>query len=473
MCWICRGVGIKGDSLHGRISDLIAGKDAESVEADVFKSEVNYNSTDAYTRENLLEKPILIDNEYSTNATFDFHLLNVFTRMLDGKTELTVYIDRKGLLGESKVTKKEKKHIEKQLAIVESKIDESTGNAFDIQTTTNPGYYDLSILHADNIKKLTGIEAAGLWHTSENAVIYGRAAPYKKKLKSDIYKKWQIKQILAHEIGHVFGLNHPIGDLYKKYANTVMGGADGEKISGTLLSQGDLNLLGQGWQNTFNFTQPDMSEVNAQSPIDFTLDSLRENPLFKSGEGTSTATFNFNNAEYMSWFNISKDRILTYYIDEAGLLGKNIEQNNSQHIQKQLEIVEATLDSATNNAFDIIRVGDSASADIDFINSTDTEDLWNNTLSNWDITDGIVDFKDNMSWPSDSIFELDDSTINQALSKEIGHIFGLDRPMNLSPGVSMNTIMGGSGLTNEFLTSSDLQVLSSNWVNTIDFMGFG
>ena len=149
-------------------------------------------------------------------------------------------------------------------------------------------------------------------------------------------------------------------------------------------------------------------------------------------------------------------------------------QNNSQHIQKQLEIVEATLDSATNNAFDIIRVGDSASADIDFINSTDTEDLlWNNTLSNWDMVDGIANFKDNMSWPSTSIFDLDDGIINQALSKEIGHIFGLDRPMNLSPGVSMNTIMGGSGLTNEFLTSSDLQVLSVNWANTIDFMVLG
>ena len=94
-------------------------------------------------------------------------------------------------------------------------------------------------------------------------------------------------------------------------------------------------------------------------------------------------------------------------------------------------------------------------------------------MSNWDITDGIVNFKDNVSWPSTSIFDLDDGIINQALSKEIGHIFGLDRPINLSPGVSMNTIMGGSGLTNEFLTSPDLQVLSSNWANTIDFMGFG
>ena len=182
MCWICRGVGIKGDSLHGRISGL--GKKKDTKLSNVLATDVNYGSADTYTRGNLIEKPILIDKEGSTNATFDFHLLDVFSRILDGKTELTVYIDKEGLLGESEVTKKEKKHIEKQLAIVESKIDESIGNAFDINIITKPGYYDLSILHADNIRKLTGGEdsPAGVWDLNHNAVIYGRA-PLQTEIK--------------------------------------------------------------------------------------------------------------------------------------------------------------------------------------------------------------------------------------------------------------------------------------------------
>ena len=83
MCWICRGVGIKGDSLHGRISGL--GKKKDTKLSDVLATDVNYGSTDTYTRGNLIEKPILIDKEGSTNATFDFTYLMLFREYLMAK----------------------------------------------------------------------------------------------------------------------------------------------------------------------------------------------------------------------------------------------------------------------------------------------------------------------------------------------------------------------------------------------------
>ena len=468
MCWICRGVGVNNNLLHRRLAEFVnLPKGKQSV---IFEpgEELNQGSIDTYNRENLLSKPILVDGENRTNATFDFKLADYLSPKLY-KRELTVYIDKKGILGDSKVTKKEKKHIKRQLAIVEAEIDKATGNAFDIITTSSiKDYYDFSFFHSQNIRKLAGQKALGVWMSDRSAVAYQRAYGGKKEYKYKLSAK-DIKETISHEIGHVFGLMHPLGEYGAKHKNTIMGGY---KFTSTLLTHGDLNFLGRAWKDTFKFTKPEINKVNTQSPANFTRTSLHEKPLLLSGEENSIAIFNFNNADYMTWYKIRDDRILTYYIDEMGSLGNIIKQNNSQHIEKQLEIVEATIDSATNNAFDIVRVDDSASADINFISSTNREGS-NAYLSNWNIVDSIVNFKENNSWPVKSDFRLNDRTINQAISREIGHIFGLDRPISLLPGNDMSsTIMAGSDLTSEFLTDSDLQVLSLNWANTIDFMGF-
>ena len=155
------------------------------------------------------------------------------------------------------------------MAIIEAKIDESIGNTFDIKLTTKPGYYDFSIFHSLNIGKLLGTGKggySGVWALSRPAVIYQRAIKGKKENK-DILPSEEIKETLSHELGHAFGLNHPLGDLYKKHENTIMGGPT---VTSKFLTQGDLKLLGQGWKDTFKFTQPETSKVNTQIPYNFT-----------------------------------------------------------------------------------------------------------------------------------------------------------------------------------------------------------
>ena len=221
-----------------------------------YSTGLNLNSPSEFTFENLRGKPIITDPNKQTSATFDYELADWLWYKVEGSPgkEISVYVDTNKNIGKLEVSKKEFKHIKKQFQIIESQIDPVTGNAFDLKVTKKEKFSsetDIRIFKGKNLKKEYGEGTTGVWDTEDMNLVY-----------EDDGMKF-IKETLSHEIGHIFGLDHPLDSLETRayFSDTIMNCCEG--FTDTLLTSGDLGLLSYGWLHTFphmhqnqNFSTP-------------------------------------------------------------------------------------------------------------------------------------------------------------------------------------------------------------------------
>jgi len=175
----------------------------------------------------------------NSDATFSFTLADwaIYDYAYEDN-KITVYIDTENKYGDVSVSRKEARHFKKQIKKVEKTIDKVTGNYFDIEYVNDPDIADIKVINVDDAE-----DSEGYWDPHEGRLVY-QSQKNGKRLR-----KWEIKNTISHEIGHVFGLEHVLGNYYESHLNTIMGGE--EKM--TKLTSGDLELIAQGWTNTFDF----------------------------------------------------------------------------------------------------------------------------------------------------------------------------------------------------------------------------
>lgn len=225
-----------------------------------YSTGVNLNPPSEFTLENLREKPIITDPSKQTSATFDYILADAFWYNVEGTPgkQVSIYVDTSKNIGNLEVPKEEFKHIKKQFQIIESVVDPVTGNAFDIKVTKNEelaNQTDIKIFSVKNIRKIYGEDSTGIWDPSNMQIVYEGNYEY----DSDHFEASDSKpsntkgnkENLSHEIGHIFGLDHPLDSLKPRayFPDTIMNCCEG--FTDTLLTDGDLGLLAYGWLQTF------------------------------------------------------------------------------------------------------------------------------------------------------------------------------------------------------------------------------
>jgi len=239
-------------------------------------TEVNHLSPSEFTLENLRDKPLITDKSEQTSATFDYLLADSLWYRVDGTLGeiITIYVDVSKTIGDMKVTHKEFRHIEMQLEAVEDRIDPVTGNAFDIIVTTDTNHAsnsDIRLFKTESMRENYDDDSVGIWHPGEMNLIYQHDQRGGKEHSIFDYIKQTnfsfpsifgstnqdsnldyIKETLSHEIGHIFGLHHPLDSLEDReyFSDTIMNCCEG--YTATFLTEGDLELLAYGWEHTFD-----------------------------------------------------------------------------------------------------------------------------------------------------------------------------------------------------------------------------
>ena len=177
-----------------------------------------------------------------TNATFDLDLADWLDYTSLADLTLSVFVDKKAVVGTKKISNKEFKHIRKQFKA----FDEVTG--FDIKFVNNVKEADVGIVKFKNMARDIGREGPGVYDTGDSyglgikSVIYEQSKTGNKKLN-----KFDTKTTISHEIGHVLGLQHPITDFFDDHPNTIMGGDEIVERDGPFLTKHDLDLISAGW----------------------------------------------------------------------------------------------------------------------------------------------------------------------------------------------------------------------------------
>ena len=218
-------------------------------------TEVNLNPPSKFTLENLREKPIITDPKKQTSATFDFGLADWLWYKTEGSPgkQISIYVDKCEKIGNQEVSKKEFKHIKKQFQIIEPQIDAVTGNAFDIKITKNEeleNQTDIRIFKVKKIRKIYGEDHVGMWIPKDLDLVY-EGDMRGDSWDSEVSNMKLIKETLSHEIGHIFGLDHPLDSVETRayFPDTSMNCCEG--FTDTFLTNGDLGLLAYGWLHTF------------------------------------------------------------------------------------------------------------------------------------------------------------------------------------------------------------------------------
>lgn len=216
-------------------------------------SEVNLRPPSEFTLENLRDKPLIADKSNQTSATFDYNLADSLWYRINGRIgkQITFYVDRGKNIGDMKVSRRELKHIKRQLKEIETNLDPVTGNAFDLRVTAdkkNASKTDIRIFKTKNMRKYYGHDSTGIWETVDLDLTYQHNQRGGKNQRN----RDLIKETLSHEIGHIFGLEHPLDSLEERkyFSDTIMNCCEGH--TGTFLTNGDLDLLAYGWKHTFD-----------------------------------------------------------------------------------------------------------------------------------------------------------------------------------------------------------------------------
>ena len=156
------------------------------------------------------------------------------------------YVDKKGVLGDEPVTRKEFRHVKKQVRIIEAELDEITGNAFRTKFVRKPERADVEVFHMDDISQKGFGSAAGMWSVGSYArngkgeLVFDRDKDF--SAGRQIYGEDMVKQILSHELGHMFGLGHTEFSDKGSIMNPSVG-AGGP----TFLTPSDLDIMRDTW----------------------------------------------------------------------------------------------------------------------------------------------------------------------------------------------------------------------------------
>ena len=192
-----------------------------------------------------LDSQGLIVKSSATTATFDLDLADWldYTSLTDKK--LTVFADKRALIGTQKINREEIRHIKKQFKA----IDVITG--FKIKLVKTIKKADIGLAKFKNLAKDVGSEGIGFWDPGDS---------FKLGLQSVIWEQsktgnrnsdaFDTKTTISHEIGHMLGLQHPITKFFNNHPNTIMGGDEVIERDGPFLTKEDLNLLEKGLIDT-------------------------------------------------------------------------------------------------------------------------------------------------------------------------------------------------------------------------------
>ena len=191
-----------------------------------------------------LDEKGLIVHSTKTTATFDLDLADYLDYSSLADKELTIYVDRKAAIGTRKISRKEIKHIKKQIQSFD--IDDITG--FSIKFVKNSSKADVALAKFKNLAKDVGDDGLGFWDPGDSfglglqSVIWEQSKTGNRKL--DIF---DTKTTISHELGHMLGLQHPITEFSEDHPNTIMGGEELDERDGPFLTKQDLDLMSKGW----------------------------------------------------------------------------------------------------------------------------------------------------------------------------------------------------------------------------------
>ena len=185
---------------------------------------------------------LLVKSAGST-ATFDLSLAADLDYYYLGDNTLSIFVDKKATMGTEKISEKELKHINKQLKSLEDLVE------FEIKTVKTPAKADIGVVKFNSMFDDLGEESVGAWDPANNFDLGLPSICWEDTIIKNGKKlaKFDTKTTISHEIGHVFGLEHPLTKFFGKHPNTIMGGDELLEQDGPFLTKQDLNLLAQGW----------------------------------------------------------------------------------------------------------------------------------------------------------------------------------------------------------------------------------
>ena len=165
---------------------------------------------------------------------------------------LTVFVDKKAGTGTERITRSELKHIKKQL----KSINKYT--PFEVKSVRKKSQADVALVKFNSIKKDLGSDGLGSWVTDPDefglgisAIIWEDSIEGKSRKRSE----FDTRTTISHEIGHMLGLDHPLTDFFGEHPNTIMGGDEVIELDGPFLTQPDLNLIKEGWQQFSSYQE--------------------------------------------------------------------------------------------------------------------------------------------------------------------------------------------------------------------------
>ena len=180
-----------------------------------------------------------------TSATFSLELADDLDYYNLYDNILTVFVDKKAGTGTERITKSELKHIKKQL----KSINKYT--PFEVKSVRKKSQADVAFFKFNSIKKDLGSDGLGLWVTDPDEFGLGISAViWEDSIVGNSRKRsaFDTRTSISHEIGHMLGLDHPLTDFFDEHPNTIMGGDEVIELDGPFLTQSDLNLIKEGWQ---------------------------------------------------------------------------------------------------------------------------------------------------------------------------------------------------------------------------------
>ena len=192
-----------------------------------------------------LDRQGLLVKSSKTNATFDLSLADDLDYYhLDDNT-LKIFIDKKDKIGTEKIHKKEIKHIKKQLSYIENLVE------FDIKFVKKSGRADIGMAKFNDMLDDLGEDSVGVWDPSDNLDLGLPFLCWEDTIIKNNKKlaKFDTKTTISHEIGHIFGLEHPLTDFFDDHPKTIMGGDELIEQDGPFLTKQDLKLLAKGWDD--------------------------------------------------------------------------------------------------------------------------------------------------------------------------------------------------------------------------------